>query len=239
MLTYCVIIYADGIILIIGGKNMKACVFDLDGTLTNTINAIAHFGNLALEEFGFEPIPTEDYKRHVGDGRTVLIHRMLKARNADTEENFDKVCRVYDAGYEAEPLYDTDAYEGIRKLLSELKKRGIKTAVCTNKPDNVAQDVILKIFGEGVFDAVCGVIDGFPVKPDPYNAIRITEKLGVTSGECVFIGDTNVDIMTGKNAGMTTIGVLWGFRDREELEAAGAEYIIEHPSQILKIIEKL
>ncbi len=218
---------------------MNTCVFDLDGTLTNTINAIAYFGNRALEAFGFEPIPVNDYKRYVGDGRTVLIHRMLKAQNADTEENFDKVCRVYDEGYEADPLYDTDAYEGIRPLHSQLTARGIKTAVCSNKPDNVAQDVILKIFGEGVFDMVSGVIDGFPTKPEPYTALKITEKLGVKPEDCVFIGDTNVDIRTGKNAGMTTIGVLWGFRDREELESAGADYIVKHPSEILGVIEKL
>lgn len=218
---------------------MKACVFDLDGTLTNTINAIAHFGNRALEAFGYNTIPVNDYKRYVGDGRTVLIHRMLKAVGAeDNEENFNKVCRVYDEGYEADPLYDTDAYEGIRGLLKELKNRGIKTAVCTNKPDNVAQDVILKIFGEGVFDTVCGVIEGFPTKPEPYSALKITERLGVSPSECLFIGDTNVDIMTGINAGMTTVGVLWGFRERAELEEAGAEYIISQPSEILEIVEK-
>lgn len=218
---------------------MKACVFDLDGTLTNTINAIAHFGNRALEAFGYNTIPVNDYKRYVGDGRTVLIHRMLKAVGAeDNEENFNKVCRVYDEGYEADPLYDTDAYEGIRGLLKELKNRGIKTAVCTNKPDNVAQDVILKIFGEGVFDTVCGVIEGFPTKPEPYSALKITERLGVSPSECLFIGDTNVDIMTGINAGMTTVGVLWGFRERAELEEAGAEYIILRPSEILEIVEK-
>ncbi len=218
---------------------MKVCIFDLDGTLTNTINAIAHFGNLALTTFGFRPIPTEDYKHYVGDGRTVLIHRMLNSQNADTEENFEKVCRVYDENYEADPLYDTDAYDGIRPLLTELKSRGIRTAVCSNKPDNVAKDVILKIFGDGVFDAVSGVIDGFPTKPEPYTALKITEKLGVTSSDCVFIGDTNVDIRTGKNAGMTTIGVLWGFRDRAELTEAGADYIISHPSEILNIIDNM
>lgn len=216
---------------------MKACIFDLDGTLTNTLNAIAHFGNVALEEFGFEPIPVMDYKRYVGDGRTVLIHRMLTARNADTPENFEKVCRVYDANYEAEPLYDTDAYDGIRELLSELKSRGIKIAVCSNKPDNVVQDVVKIIFGD-TFDTVCGVIDGFPTKPEPYTALKITERIGVSPKDCLFIGDTNVDIFTAKNAGMTSIGVTWGFRDREELIDAGADYIVDLPSDILNILEK-
>lgn len=215
----------------------KACIFDLDGTLTNTINAIAHFGNLALAAFGFEPISVQDYKRYVGDGRTVLIHRMLTARDADTEENFQKVCGVYDENYEADPLYDTDAYDGIRELLTELKKRGIKIAVCSNKPDNVVHDVVKIIFGD-IFDAVSGVVDGFPTKPEPYTALKTAEKLEVSPAECLFIGDTNVDIFTAKNAEMTSVGVTWGFRDREELEAAGAEYIIGHPSEILKIVEK-
>ncbi len=214
---------------------MKAFIFDLDGTLTNTINAIAHFGNLALNTFGFGSIPTEDYKKYVGDGRTKLIHRMLNVFDADTDENFDKVCRVYDENYEADPLYDTDAYDGIRELIAELKKRGIKIAVCSNKPDNVAHDVVKTIFGDA-FDFVSGVIDGCPTKPDPYNALRITEAFGVKPDECFFAGDTNVDIRTGKNAGMTTIGVTWGFRDRKELQNAGADYIVDAPSDILKYI---
>lgn len=216
---------------------MKVCIFDLDGTLTNTLNAIAHFGNTALTAFGFEPIPVSDYKRYVGDGRTVLIHRMLNARNADTEENFEKVCRVYDQNYEADPLYDTDAYGGIRELLSNLKKRGIKIAVCSNKPDNVVRDVVKIIFGD-IFDAVSGVIDGFPTKPEPYSALKIAEKLGAAPEDCLFIGDTNVDIFTAKNAGMTSVGVTWGFRDYEELADANANYIVDFPEDILKIVEK-
>lgn len=216
---------------------MKACIFDLDGTLTNTLNAIAHFGNLALTAFGFNPIPVMDYRRYVGDGRTVLIHRMLNAQNADTPENFINVCRVYDENYESDPLYDTDAYDGIRELLAELKSRGMKIAVCSNKPDNVVQDVVQIIFGD-MFDAVSGAADGFPTKPEPYTALKIAEKLGAEPQECFFIGDTNVDIFTAKNAGMKSIGVTWGFRDRTELIEAGAEYIVNSPEDILKIVEK-
>lgn len=216
---------------------MKACIFDLDGTLTNTLNAIAHFGNLALTAFGFNPIPVMDYRRYVGDGRAVLIHRMLNAQNADTPENFINVCRVYDENYESDPLYDTDAYDGIRELLAELKSRGMKIAVCSNKPDNVVQDVVQIIFGD-MFDAVSGAADGFPTKPEPYTALKIAEKLGAEPQECFFIGDTNVDIFTAKNAGMKSIGVTWGFRDRTELIEAGTEYIVNSPEDILKIVEK-
>lgn len=215
---------------------IKACVFDLDGTLTNTLNAIAHFGNLALNAHGLAPIKTEDYKRYVGDGRDVLIHRMLAANNADTEEMFVKVRDVYDENYEKDYLYGTDAYDGIKELLSELRQRGFKTAVCSNKPDNVAHFVIDTIFGKGIFDAVSGAKDGVPTKPDPHTALEITQKLGVTPSECLFLGDTNIDILTARNAGMHSVGVLWGFRDRAELENAGAEHIAAIPRDILDLI---
>jgi len=215
---------------------IKACIFDLDGTLTDTIRAIAHFGNLALGKYGMSPIDVEDYKIYVGDGRDKLIHRILKHHDNDTEEMFEKVRDVYDENYEKDYLYDTDAYDGIRELLEELKKKGIKIAVCSNKPDNVVHYVTDTIFGENYFDEVCGVIDGMPIKPDPYTALKIAEKLGVSPNECLFLGDTNVDIFTAKNAEMTSVGVLWGFRSRTELVQAGADYIAENPHVILQLI---
>ncbi len=215
---------------------IKACIFDLDGTLTDTIRAIAHFGNLALGEYGMGPIDVEDYKIYVGDGRDKLIHRILKHHNNDTEEMFEKVRDVYDENYEKDYLYDTDAYDGIRELLEELKKNGIKIAVCSNKPDNVVHYVTDTIFGENYFDEVCGVIDGMPIKPNPYTALKIAEKLNVSPSECLFLGDTNVDIFTAKNAEMTSVGVLWGFRSRTELVQAGADYIAENPHVILQLI---
>lgn len=217
-------------------SNIKACIFDLDGTLTNTINAIAHFGNLALSHFGFSELPADDYKIYVGDGRDKLIHRMLAVHNADTPDLFEKVRDVYDAAYESDYLYDTDAYDGIRELLSKLRKSGIKIAVCSNKPDNVVRFVTDNIFGENYFDAVSGVIDGMPIKPDPYTPLQIAKKLGVTPDECLFLGDTNVDIYTAKNARMTSVGVLWGFRPKTELVQAGADYIAENPHTILQLI---
>lgn len=215
---------------------IKACIFDLDGTLTDTIRAIAHFGNLALKEYGMEPISIEDYKIYVGDGRDKLIHRILKHHNNDTDEMFEKVRDVYDANYEKNYLYDTDAYDGIRELLEELKKKNIKIAVCSNKPDNVVHFVTDTIFGKNYFDAVFGVVDGMPTKPNPYTALKIAEKLNVLPSECLFLGDTNVDIFTAKNAEMTSVGVLWGFRSKTELVQAGADYITENPLVILQLI---
>ena len=133
---------------------MKTCIFDLDGTLTDTISAIAHFGNLALSECGFSGFETDRYKLFVGDGRTKLIERMRLAQDALTDESFKAVCTVYDRYYEADPLYDTRAYEGIEELIKKLKAMGVQMAVCSNKPDNVVHDVIKKVFGEGYFDVI-------------------------------------------------------------------------------------
>ncbi|MCI8403585.1 MAG: HAD family hydrolase [Clostridia bacterium] len=217
-------------------SNIKACIFDLDGTLTDTLNAIAHFGNFALSKFGFAELPTENYKIYAGNGRDKLIHRILGEHNADTPELFERVRDVYDTAYESDYLYETNAFDGICSLLDELKKMEIKIAVCSNKPDNVVHFVTDNIFGKNYFDAVCGVIDGMPVKPDPYTPLKIASELGVTPEDCLFLGDTNVDIITAKNAGMTSVGVLWGFRTRTELVQARADYIAENPHTILQLI---
>lgn len=218
-------------------RKISVCIFDLDGTLTDTIRAITHFGNMALKEFGMSGLSVEDYKIYVGDGRDKLIHRILSAHNADTPDLFEKVRDVYDAGYESDYLYDTNAYDGIKDVLYGLKQRGIKIAVCSNKPDNVVHFVTDNIFGKNYFDAVSGVIDGMPTKPNPHTALKIAEMFNTAPSECLFLGDTNVDIFTAKNAGMTSVGVLWGFRSREELTQAGADYIAEKPRDILQLLE--
>ena len=217
---------------------MKACIFDLDGTLTDTLTAIAHFGNAALSANGFDTYDTDRYRSFVGDGRRKLIERMLDAQGKLNEENYAAVCAAYDAAYEADPLYKTTAYKGINELLTALKASGMHLAVCSNKPDNVVHGVIERVFAPDTFDCVRGAIDGGAVKPDPSSALEIAEKLGARPDECLFIGDTNVDIFTAKNAGMTSVGVLWGFRDREELEEANADYIIAAPEELLQIAAK-
>ncbi len=215
----------------------KLCIFDLDGTLTDTIPAISYFGNNALSKFGLPEIPADRYKILVGNGRDLLIRRMLDEVGANTEENYINVGKAYDAGYEADPLYKTAPYDGIVELLDNLKSAGIKIAVLTNKPDNVAQDVVKLFFGDR-FDLIVGQKPDMKIKPDPEGAFFIAKELGAEISECVFIGDTYVDISTGKNAGMTSIGVLWGFRDEAELKGAGADYIVAKASEILDMILK-
>ena len=163
---------------------------------------------------------------------------MLDFINEDTEENFTKVEKKYDYEYEKDTMHDTKPFPGICEMLNTLKARGIKLAVLSNKPDNVTCDVVKKIFGE-TFDHCQGKINGVPAKPDPLSVISILDKLNVKNDECVFVGDTNVDIITAKNAGLVSIGVLWGFRDYDELKNADADYIIDNPEEISKIILKI
>lgn len=218
---------------------IKAVLFDLDGTLSDTIHTIAYYGNLALSTHGFAEIPTDTYKKLVGNGRDLLIHRMLEYNNADSEENYINVGKKYDTEYENDVMYLTKPYDGTPELLDSLKSSGIKCTVLSNKPHNVTGPVVELLFGKGVLDICAGAKQGVPIKPAPDGALEIANELGLSPEECIFVGDTYVDITTGKNAGMKTIGVLWGFRDEEELKNAGADYIVSHPSEIYDIVKKL
>lgn len=215
---------------------IKAVIFDFDGTLMNTLPGIAHFGNTALAEIGLAPVEEEKYKYFVGNGRDKLIHRMLDFYGADTPENFEIVGKKYDFLYEGDVMYGSVIYDGIPELLDSLRSAGIKTAMLSNKPDNVAQMLIEKNFC-GKFDICYGQRYGVPTKPNPAAALEIAEFVKASPEECMFVGDTNVDVSTGKNAGMHTVGVLWGFRGKDELE--DAEFIAAVPKDIANAVKKI
>ena len=215
---------------------IKAIIFDLDGTLTDTLATIAHFGNFALESCGLPAIPVNRYRRLVGNGRDLLIHRMLAEHNADTDENYQRVGAIYDREYEADVLYGTKPYAGILPLLDALKSAGLLLCVLSNKPHNVVCGIVDKIFGNR-FDIVYGQRTGIPIKPSPEGTLDICRELSLQPSECLFAGDTHIDIETAKNAHMASVGVLWGFRDFAELQTAGADYIIERPAEIAAIIQ--
>ena len=214
----------------------KICIFDLDGTILDTLPAIAYFGNSALTKCGFSAVDEANYRYFAGDGRIILIHRMLKFLDADTPENYEKVSKIYDFEYEKEPNFNTKPFDGIPELLKKLKAMGIKLAVLSNKPDNVAQDVVKIFFGD-TFDFVQGAVNNVRSKPEPDAALKICANLGISPENALFIGDTNVDMQTGKNAKIPACGVLWGFRDKQELLACGADFIAENPAEIAKIIQ--
>ena len=215
----------------------KACMFDLDGTLCNTLDSIAHFGNSALKFCGFTPVATEEYKLMVGNGADMLIRRMLKKSVGDvSEETVAAVRKKYDELYEREPLNLVVPYEGIVNMLHSLKAAGLKICVLSNKPDDMTKAVIGGIFGDGVFDLVQGQLSGFPKKPDPTAPLYILNKLSVTPSECFYMGDSGVDMQTAVNTGMTPCGVSWGFRSVEELKENGAEMIVNCTEEVLSAV---
>lgn len=213
---------------------IKAIIFDLDGTLTNTLPSVAAFGTIALKAAGFPEIPEEPYRYFLGNGRDKLIHRMLAYLDADTPENFKRVGERYDLEYAKNPTYLTKPYDGIMETLAALKKQGVKMAVLSNKPDDMTHEVVENFF-PGMFDLYFGMRKGIPGKPAPDAALMIVKEFGVSPAECLFVGDTSVDAETGKNAGIFVLGALWGFRGEKDLQQAGAR--IAHPREILSFLK--
>ena len=216
---------------IIARSKMRACIFDLDGTILYTLESIALAGNRMLEQLGFPPQPVEDYRYYCGDGASVLVKRVLTKVGGLTEENLKSGDLLNRAFLAEKPLYHVKPYDGIPEALASLKERGILLAVCSNKPHEAAQQVIPGMFGD-LFAHVQGQTPTIPTKPDPQIALRTAEELGVKPEECVYFGDTWTDMQTGRAAGMRTVGVLWGYRDRKELTDNGAEILIERPEEI-------
>ncbi len=216
---------------------IKMCIFDMDGTVSNTINSIAYFGNNALKKAGLSTIDTDTYKKLVGNGAKVLVERMLKTVGAD-ESYYEQVAYEYNTKYDNDFLYLTEPYEGIIDMLKSLKKMGIKIAILSNKPHGTALKVADALFSNSLIDACYGGREGIKLKPDPAGVFEIMKEFNVKKEECLYIGDTATDMKTGKGADLYTIGVLWGFRDREELEHGGADEIITHPLEIVDIATK-
>lgn len=214
----------------------KACIFDLDGTLCDSVKSIAHSANHALRDFGLREASEDQYKIFVGDGVDTLIQRLLRFGGDEDCTKFQEVRERYMEYFREGCLYQVKPYPGIRDLLRELKTEGARLAVLSNKPDANTKDVIQAIFPEeGLFDRVQGQSDAFPKKPDPAGALSLAKEFGVRPEECMYLGDTSTDMKTGKAAGMYTVGVLWGFRDEKELRENGADAMVGEAKEIADI----
>lgn len=214
----------------------KAIIFDLDGTLSDSIHSIKYCGDKAMEAVGLSGFSTDDYKYFVGDGAANLIKRALVA-NGDTELNyFDTAFEAYKKIFADMCMYKVEPYEGIRELLAALKEKNIKIAVLSNKPHAETIHVIETLFGKGYFDVIQGQQEGVAIKPSPEGAFRVLEQLDLKADEILYLGDTATDMKTGKGTGAFTIGALWGFRERKELEEGGADVIIGHPLEVLAFL---
>lgn len=216
---------------------IKAVLFDLDGTLVNSLYDLANAMNFCLENEGFETHSVEKYRYFIGNGIPKLIERALPEEKR-TPEKIESVKEKFFSRYSEHCCDDTRSYEGIAELLLNLKVKGIKTAVITNKAQSMTDIIIEKLF-QNEFMYVLGKRDEFPLKPDPASTRFVMKELCAESEECLFVGDSGVDMRTAKNAEIRSVGVLWGFREKEELIQNGADYIIDKPLKLLEIIEEL
>ncbi len=215
---------------------IRCCIFDLDGTLLNTLKALTYTTNLVLAHFGFGPVDEAHIKQFVGDGYKKLMERALLYSGDSGLEHYEESLTVYMETFAKYCMYQVKPYDGIFELLEGLKARGIRIAVLSNKPHERTVENIETIFGKGYFDSVAGEQPGVPKKPDPAGVNRILEQFGAAAQECLYFGDTNTDMKTGLGAGLITVGVTWGFRDREELESFHPHCVISHPSEAFRLI---
>lgn len=213
---------------------IKGIIFDLDGTLLNTIEDLANACNYALTTLGYKTHEVEKYKTFVGNGRYKLVERMLPEDRRDME-NIEKALKLFDTYYEKHMIDMTKPYDGIMEMLDSLINRGINIAVVSNKPHEFTTEVVKNYFGDR-FKVVYGHKKNTKEKPDPWAVLEVIEEFNVNKDECLYIGDSEIDINTAKNAGVKSVGVEWGFRGKGELEAAGANYIVNKPEQILEIL---
>lgn len=213
---------------------VRLVIFDLDGTLLNTIKDLSQACNVALAQFGYPLHEIESYKKFVGNGIYKLVERSLPKEEQD-EENVKRVKAVFDAYYKEHSLDETEPYPGIMALLKTLKKEHIISGVVTNKAHDYAVELMKQFFGEDIAYTL-GQREGIPTKPNPHSVLEMMTHFKVKPEECLYVGDSNVDIQTAKAAGVTSIGVLWGFREEKELMDEGADYLVSDAEALLKCI---
>lgn len=211
---------------------MITAIFDLDGTIANSLQDLADAVNHGLRQLGCPEHPLESYKQMVGNGAQKLCFRALPKSRKSEAEMLHGLFRAY---YGTHYLDNTKLYPGIKSTIEKLSENGVKIAVATNKPQDMARKVVKSLLPETEFYKVLGGCDERPKKPDPAIIHEILRELP-DDNKIFMIGDSNVDMKTAKNAELISIGCVWGFRSREELEAEGADYIAETAHDIEKII---
>ncbi len=211
----------------------QLAIFDMDGTILNTLEDLRISINHALVENGFPERTFEEVRRFVGNGTQKLVERSVP--EGTSEEKQQKVLASFDEYYAVHCADYTKAYPGIVEALQELKKRNIKTAVVSNKPDYGVQSLCEKYF-KGLFDFPVGMKEGMRKKPAPDAVLQVLKHFEAAKEAAVFIGDSDVDVQTARNAGLACVGVTWGFRDREVLQNAGATVTVDDTDAMLQEI---
>jgi phosphoglycolate phosphatase len=216
----------------------RAIIFDLDGTLLDTLDDIANAANHVLAAQGFPTHPSPHYREFIGDGVVKLMLRALPKTHQD-EATVQACVGAYVQEYERTWNALTKPYLGVPEMLDALVVRGLKLAVLSNKPDQFTQRCVTELLAKWTFDVVLGATDQFPRKPDPASAIETARRLGVLPAECLYVGDSGVDMQTARAAQMRPVGALWGFRGKEELLRDGAQHLIDRPSEVLELLNRV
>ena len=209
-------------------------IFDLDGTLLNTIEDLADASNWVCRNHGWPTHSVEEYKYFVGNGMTQLVLR-FSPPEWHSPEGLAIILREFMTYYDAHKADKTAAYAGMPEAVARMKEAGVSLAVLSNKADQMAGPVVEHYY-PGLFPLVQGALDGVPTKPDPTLLHKLMGRMGATKADTLFVGDSNVDIKTAKNGGLTSCGVLWGFRTRAELEEEGASIIVETPRELVQVV---
>lgn len=216
--------------------NYQCCIFDLDGTIINTIHALTYTTNLVMERFGLGPLTEEQMKKMVGDGYQKQMERSLIACGDQELRHLEESFPIYRELFQKHCLYQLEPYEGMRQMLDAMKAAGMKLAVLTNKPHDRGVENVEAVYGKGYFDYILGEKEGIPKKPDPAGAYLVMEALKVRPEDCLYMGDTNTDMRTAANAGLDAVGAAWGFRGKEELEAFHPKFLAEKPLDVVELL---
>ena len=214
---------------------LDGILFDLDGTLADTLEDLADAMDRVLRGAGLPGHGYAEYRRMVGHGIRQLVSAALPADRRD-DPTVDACFAQMMADYGAHSLIKTHVYADVPELLAALRVRGLKLAVLSNKADEPTQRIVAALFADGVFDAVAGARTDVPLKPDPAGALLIAASLGLEPGRMLYVGDSPTDMRTALAAGMTPVGVSWGFRTRDELLEAGASALLDHPRELLGLL---
>lgn len=206
-------------------------IFDLDGTLLNTLDDLKNAVNFTMKQMNYPERTLDEVRSFVGNGMNMLVRRAVP--NETSDEDFDKAYGIFNKYYIEHIADFTRPYDGVIDVVKKLKANGKKTAVITNKAHDAAQIVVKNFFGD-IFDVTVGKKDCFKPKPSSEPVNYAMDLLGSNKDECIYIGDSDVDVQTAHNSGLKCIGVTWGFRDRNVLKDAGAEFIIDSAEEILK-----
>ena len=207
----------------------EAVLYDMDGTVLDTLGDLCDSVNCTLTRFGYPPITQEQTAQYLGNGAKRLIS--LASGEAEGSDTSERILAFYKPYYDAHCRIKTAPYEGIIPLMERMKALGMKQAVISNKPDSAVQPLVKEFF-DGLLDYAVGESKGVRRKPAPDMVLAAADKLGVNTEKCVYIGDTEVDLLTAKNAGMDCIAVSWGFRSTQQLKAAGAEIIADSVEEL-------